>query len=428
MARCRLSFLRPRSVAVVFTVAILLTGCGSDDESGESALGPGSGPSAAPPAPVNLPPTSPFPPLIPGSPRLPLPDNPPVLIRALAKTASGDLAIWRGCDTVPESQLLASLAHTGSDVSENFADGVHTAAREIALRGQVDAVDSAAATLQILGQPIHTTPQTHYVGAADFAVMPGMNVRVRGTLDETGVLRAHELHFLASTGIDWCIVGTLAEVDGTAQRFRIGKVWVTLPANLADAMTWTVGTMVIAEGTRVADTNAVSAENAALLRTANVLIEGPITEIDPATATVAVMNSPLQIDTRTVLAMAGMHEVAVTLAGLRVGDWVSVNAAMSHGALYAATIVVVPLPTGRDVARLHVPATEISTSQRDTYDVLGIPVLTGADTRFALDGETLSVDTFFARADPNGALSIEGTFTSTTLLARSLTTPPRASP
>lgn len=430
MASCWLSLARRQSGAVVCVVTLLLTGCGGDSGNNEAALGPGSGPSAAPPAPINLPPTPSGPPVIPGSPRLPLPDNPPVFVRALEQPASGEPRAVGACYSTALSRGMVTAEQEGDPRRLDSGSANVGPAAEIELRGQVAAVDYPAATWQVVGQPIRTTAQTQYVGAAGVTLMPGLNVLVRGGLDAAGVLYASEFRVLAgSGGNDWCIAGPVAEVDSTTQRMRIGAVWLTPPsASTATAMTWTVGMSVVTEGTGIANDNSAAASSVARVRPAEVLIEGPITALAATTGSVAVMNVPVQTNARTAFVVASMPDVDVGFAALRVGDWVRVLAGINNGALDGAALVVVPALTGTEAARLHIPATAVTALQPDTWEVLGMSVMTSAATTFRLGGETLSGDVFFVRAEPAATMTFEGTFDGSSLLAHRLIAQPRVSP
>lgn len=71
MAASVLPLLRQLIICTVpFAALGVLAGCGGEEGS-ETALAPGSGPSSPSPGPVNIRPSPPFPPVIPGTPRIP---------------------------------------------------------------------------------------------------------------------------------------------------------------------------------------------------------------------------------------------------------------------------------------------------------------------------------------------------------------------
>lgn len=133
MALGLLSSRRRHAVVTLGMIVFSLLGCGGDNGNGPSALAPGSGPSAAPAPPVNVPPSSRFPPVIAGTPRIPAAQNTPVLVRALEETA-------------PAAEDRPVLDQ-----------------EQVLIEGPITALDAGAGWLAVMNSVLQTHPDTAIV-------------------------------------------------------------------------------------------------------------------------------------------------------------------------------------------------------------------------------------------------------------------------
>lgn len=424
MATCRLLLLRRPFFYIVLIVTLsALTGCGGDDAGDENALAPGSGPSAAPPGPVNIRPSSSLPPVIPGTPRIPASQNTPIVMRTLQQQTPSALSLG-GCDEA--SAVTARILSSNTAMDLAAADPLAGPAEEVVLRGQISVVDTATATFTVLGQPVRITEHTRYAGTPEPVWTAGAGILVRGLIAAGDVLEADEVRTLSHPDITPCVSGPIAEIEAAGQRIRIGSLWVNDGSGQLASIANTAGA-VVAEGQIALDQKALVASSIAPLRRIDVRLEGPVTALDADAGQFVVLNTVVRVSPATALTMAPSPEIALMLADLRVGDWIRVAAWAEGPTLQAAAIVALPAATGIEVARISAPMTGM-TAQGNTLQVVGTRLVLDTDTRFQLGEQTVSADAFFTGADPAGRLRAEGGFTGEAFWVRHIGAPRRNSP
>lgn len=423
MATSRLPLLRRLFLCIApFAVLSLLAGCGGGDDGGQTALAPGSGPSGAPPGPVDTPPYSRFPPVIPGTPRIPAPDNTPILLRSLQEVSDDIHSAAAGCEITASAGArfpAVDLSTTMPTRSNAATERVET----VTLRGIVAAPSAGGSSFILLGHRVRVSQHLHDFGDAEANWTAGTNVLVRGDINGAGELVANALQTLPDYETEPCIAGRITEIDATnPRRMRIGELWIDTAAAPRSDTPMTIGMQVVAEGAMHPDRREMTATHVAPLRPIEILLEGPITALDGGSGQFTVFNTQVRVPATTAIASASLPRTTLSFAQLRRGDWVRVAAWREERFALAIAVLVTAAPNGSEAARLTAPITGM-TARGDTLIVLDTTLAIGVDTRFELDGQASSADAFFSGIDSDGTLSVEGWYIGETLWARRISAP-----
>lgn len=423
MATLRLPLLRRLFLCIAPLAAFsLLVGCGGGDDGGETALAPGSGPSPAPSGPVNTLPSSRFPPAIPGTPRIPAPDNTPILLRSLQEV-SGDInPVAAGCEITTSAGawvLAADFGATMTTRSDAATEGVEL----VTLRGPVAALGAGSSSFLLLGHRVRVSQQLGELGDAAPNWEAGTNVLARGRINGAGELEAIALQTLPNDETEPCIAGRITEIDATNPlRMRIGELWINATTAPLTDSAMTTGVEVVAEGAMRPGQREMTAVHVLPLRRVDILLEGPITGLDADASQFTVFNTPVRVPATVAIASSSLPGTALSFVQLRRGDWVRVAAWREEQHALAIAIFGNAAPTGGETARLTAPIAGM-TAQGDTLMVLDTPVRIGADTGFELNGREISADAFFSGIDSDDKLSVEGGYMGETFWARRISAP-----
>ncbi len=240
--------------------------------------------------------------------------------------------------------------------------------------GPVEAVDAAAGTLTVLGQPVDVTSATVFddsLAASGLAgVAGGAVVEVHGLRDAvTGRIAATRIEAKPAATV-YKLRGTVSALDATARTFRIGGAAIsyaavaTVPAGLADgaAVRVLVGTVPVAGVWQATSLGSKSSPPAAA---AQARVRGAITAFTSATA--------FSVDGIPVDASAASFPDGST--GLALGVQVEVKGTLTNGTIVATEVELESRHRDADDRkfRLHGAITAVDATAK-TFLLRGITV------------------------------------------------------
>ena len=266
------------------------------------------------------------------------------------------------------------------EVDSGAVDSSTATARAHAVRfgaevtGPVEAVDTTAGTLTVLGQGVDVTTSTVFddtLSGGLAGVANGAVVEVHGVPD-TGTGRIVATRIEAKTGATlYKLRGVVSALDSTAKTLRIGGASIsyaavaTVPANLADGVTLRV-TLATTAVAGVWQAQALGAKAATTTTTAaSAHVRGAITAYTSATS--------FSVDGIAVDASAATFPDGST--GLALGVQVEVRGTLSNGVLTATKVSLESRHQGDDDRkyRLHGAITAVDTTAK-TFVLRGITV------------------------------------------------------
>lgn len=304
-----------------------------------------------------------------------------------------------------DARSSISALQVGMTVDVDTSGGGSTAALvrfTSAVRGEVDAVDTAASTLTVLGQTVQVTSATSFAGndAAQTAVTQLGNVQVGDQVVVYGFLQCtssgascSSTQVVASLVLEtpgsasYRVEGYAQNVDSTGTRFTINGLSVALTTTGTSATVCSPSPCAIADGAFVAvrSTTAPVTVSGALTLTATRIRATTLAPVYSTGSTVSLAGPVAGLDTGTDL--FDVRGVTIDGSGL----------APTVATLADGQIVEV---TGTVAADGSIVATSITVQQHATFAVLGplasdsatADTLTVLGQSFKLDSSTRFVD------------------------------------